>query len=204
MVGRVGARAHAIRNTDSAIAITGQKQSRNLISQALNSLQTLQVADSILGHRSLPFVDAGEEWLSVQSDDLAQLPADHVENLALRRLQNLFISRSTQEAADEGAILRSTVRELVVDECAGKHLFVFAAWHQETKAGRQSGTDLLVVSQSHSHGRAVVDGGKLSGETFAGEPQQSSSGLSGQREDDGIEMVGLVAGGDSPATLLRL
>ncbi len=87
----------------------------------LNALEAFQMADGILGHGGLPFIDAREERVGSESDDLAEFVADDLENLIFGGVEDLFVARAAQEAANDGAIFGGAVREFVVDERGGQH-----------------------------------------------------------------------------------
>ena len=95
-------------------------------------------------------VDAGETNVVI-ADNLAQFVAQYLENLGFRRVQNLAIARAPEETADDGAIVRSAVRKLVVDERCGKHAVAGAARNQKSETGRKRAAHLFVVSKRCRH-----------------------------------------------------
>src|ERR1017187_3917356 len=72
----LGPRACAIGDADSAIAVAGERQAGKFLAEEFDSLQAFEVADRILRHGRFPFVDAREERLSIERDDLPQFGAD--------------------------------------------------------------------------------------------------------------------------------
>src|SRR5580704_4204217 len=75
------------------------------------------MADAVLGHGGLPFVDAGEERCGAKAEDLLQVVADCGDDGVVGKLPDAFGVRSGEEAAEQGAIPGGAVGELIVDEC---------------------------------------------------------------------------------------
>ena len=125
------------------------------------------MAYTVLGHGGLPFVDAGEQGLGAESEDLLQLVADHGNDGVVGKRPEVFGVRSGKEATEQCAIFWRAARELVVDEGCGQQTLAFAARDEESEAGREGLADLAVVAEADSYGGCVVDGGKFGGELGA-------------------------------------
>src|SRR5215469_13232779 len=164
LINSLGPGAHAVRNSDAGVAISSQGQAGKFLAEGLDGLKAVEVSDAILGHGTLPFVNPGKERLGGETNDLLELGADDGEDLVLGEGQDLFIARSTEEAANEGAILGRAVGELVVHESSGEHALAFAAGHQKAEARRQRLAYCLVVAKGHGDRGAVVDPAKLMAE----------------------------------------
>lgn len=61
--------AHAIGNTDAAIAVSSKGHARRLSQQPLNSIQTIKMADAVLRHGSAPLLNADGYWFRAQSEN---------------------------------------------------------------------------------------------------------------------------------------
>src|ERR1700691_422528 len=66
---RVAAAAYAIWDADAAVAVARQRDLRWLPAQALDTIQAFEMADAILRHRRLPFINAGKERRGAQAED---------------------------------------------------------------------------------------------------------------------------------------
>ena len=153
--------ADAVGDADAAIAVARQRQPRQLTAKMFDALQAVKVADAILGHRRHPFIYAGPKRLGAESEDFLQVFADEADNLAVGKLPDLVSVRTSDEAAQQGTILRSTTRKLIVDERCGQHEPAFAARHQKSEARRQRLTHLAAVAQPDRDGRAITDAAEL-------------------------------------------
>ena len=147
LINGLGPGAYAVGNSDAGIAISSQGQAGKFLAQGFDALKAVEVSDAILRHGALPFVNPRKERLGGQMDDLLEFAANDCEDLVLGEGQDLFIARSAEEAANEGAILGRAVRELVVHEGSGEHAFTLAARHQEAEAGRQRIAYCLIVAK---------------------------------------------------------
>ncbi len=95
------------------------------------------MADAVLGHGGLPFIDAGEERSGAETEDLLQLLADDGDDGIVGRLPDVFGARSGEEAAQQGAIVRSAMRKFVMYERCGQQALAFAARNEKSEAGRK-------------------------------------------------------------------
>jgi len=89
------------------------------VAEALDAVEALEMAHTVLGHGRLPFVDAGEERRGTEAQDLLQFVADYGDDGVVGKLPDIFCVRSPEEAPQKGAVLGGTVGELVVDEGCG-------------------------------------------------------------------------------------
>ncbi len=110
----VGAGTYAIGHADAAISIAGEGEAGEFLLQALNPLQSLEVPDIVLRHCTLPFKNPGEKGFNSDTDDLPEFLAYDAEDFFVRGLQYLFIACAAQKATNQGAVVRGSVRELVV------------------------------------------------------------------------------------------
>ena len=122
------------------------------------------MADAVLGHGGLPFIDAGEERRGAEAEDLLQFVADYGDDGVVGELPDIFRVRSGEEAAQQGAIFGGAVGELVVDEGCGQQALAFAAGHEKSEAGWERLADFAIVAEADGDGRAVGDGGEFGGE----------------------------------------
>ena len=159
--------ADAIWDADAAVAVAGEGESGQLLAQALDAVEAVEMADAILRHGGLPFIDAGEERRGTQAKDLLQFVADDGDDCIVGKLPDIFGVRSGEEAAEQGAIFGSAVGEFVVDESRCEQALAFAARDEKSEAGRKRLADVAIVAEAHGDGRAVADGGKFGGELGA-------------------------------------
>ena len=164
---RVGSGTNAIGHSDSTVSISSQRKPGKLWQQAFDALQALQMTDSVLRHGASPPVDSGELRIRPEADDLLKLFANDADYFFIGGLQNLFVPCATDEAAEQGAVLRCPVGKLVMHKRGGKHAFAFAARNQKTETGGQSGTHAPVVAEVYSDGRGVLYALKFGSEIFA-------------------------------------
>ena len=94
------------------------------------------MAHVILRHRSLPSIYASEERFRRQPKNLPKFLAHDAQDFFIRQLQHLLIAAASEEAAQQRAVFRSTMRKFVVHESRGQHALAFAARHQKSEARR--------------------------------------------------------------------
>src|ERR1700691_1681208 len=133
--------ADAIWYADAAVAVAGEGQFRQLLAEALDAVEAFEVADAVLGHGGLPFIDTGKERLGAEAEDLPQLVADYGDNGVVGELPDAFGVRSGEKATQQGAVFGSAVGELAVDESCGQEALAFAARDEEPEAGREGFAD---------------------------------------------------------------
>src|ERR1039458_8009116 len=156
--GRFGAGANAVGDADAAIAVACERQTGKFLAKCFDALQALEVADRILRHGGLPFVDARKQRFGIEgsSNDLPQFAANDFENFCFARLQDLLVARAAEKAADKGTIFRCAVRKFVVDEGGREHTAALAARHQKSEAWWKRATHLFIVTERNGHRRAVL------------------------------------------------
>jgi len=130
-----------------------------MAAEALDAVEAFEVADGVLGHGGLPFVDAGEERRGEEAEDLLQFVADYRDDGVVRESPDAFCVRSGEEAAEQGSIGRGAVGELVVDESCGQEALAFTAGDEKSEAGRERLADVAIVAEAYGDGRGVGDGG---------------------------------------------
>src|SRR6478752_2524698 len=145
------ARAHAVGDANSTIGIARQSQTWPFLQEIVDPLQPIQVANRILGHRTLPAIDASEEWLRFQSNDLAKFLSHDTQDLIMCKLQHLLVAAAAKKAAQQCPIFRSAMRELGVHESCRQHALAFPARDQKPEAWRQTGSHFLVETQRNRH-----------------------------------------------------
>src|SRR5579872_3456793 len=114
------------------------------------------MTDSVLSHRSAPAIDSCKQRFHPQPDYLTQLFANSAGKFFVRCLQNLFITRPANEAAEQCAIIWSAMRELVMYESGSEHALAFTAGDEESEPGRKSVADFPIVAEIYSDGRSVL------------------------------------------------
>src|ERR1017187_9737217 len=70
--GGFGTGADTVRYADAGEAVAREGEAGKLLAEGLNPREPFEMANRILRHGGLPFIDACEERLSVERDDLAQ------------------------------------------------------------------------------------------------------------------------------------
>jgi hypothetical protein len=160
--------ADAIGDADAAVAVAGKRESGQLLAQALDAVEALEVADAVLGHGGLPFIDAGEERSGAEAEDLLQFGANDGDDGVVGKLPDVFGAGSGEEAAQQGAVRGGAVGEFVVDESGGQQAFAFTARDEKSEAGRERLADFAIVAETNGDGRAVADAGEFGGELGAG------------------------------------
>jgi hypothetical protein len=158
LLGGFLAGADAVGDAYASVAVAGEGQFRKLVAETLDAVQAFEVADAVLGHGGLPFVDAGEEWHGTEAQDLLQFVPDHGDDGVVGFVPDVFCVRSGEEAAQKGAVLGSAVGELVVNEGCGQQALAFAAGHEESEAGRERLTDFAIIAEADGDGRTVAYG----------------------------------------------
>ena len=83
LLGGGAARTDAVGDADAAVGITGKHEAGQLLAQAFDAVEAIEMSDSILGHGGFPFVDAGEEWLGAQAKDLLEFVANDSDDLVV-------------------------------------------------------------------------------------------------------------------------
>jgi hypothetical protein len=132
-----------------------------LLAEALDAVQTIEVAHSVLGHGGLPFIDAGEERRGAEAEDLLQFVADYGNDGVVGELPDIFRVGAGEETAEQGAILRGAVGELVVNECRGQQALAFGARHEKSEAGRELLADVAIIAEADGDRRAVTNAGEF-------------------------------------------
>src|ERR1700722_9459028 len=107
---------YAIGHADTTVAVTGESDAGQQLTQALHAVETIEVSDAVLRHGRFPFVDTGEERLGAQAanlwtQDLLQFVAHDADDLIVAERPDLFRIPSGKKATQQGAVFRSTVRE---------------------------------------------------------------------------------------------
>src|ERR1700737_758362 len=145
----------ASRYPDTAIAVSRQRDSRQLLAQIFDALHPIQVPDGVLRHGSLPPVDSEKQRLGGQAKDLAKLFTHRAQGFFAGELEHAYIAAPPEETAQQGAVSGRAMRKLVMDKGCGQQPFALTAGHQEAEARRQSGTYRLIVSKRDGHRRGV-------------------------------------------------
>ena len=164
------------------------------------------MADGILRHGGLPFVDARKQRFGIEgnANDLPQFVANDFENFFFARFEDLLVARAAEKAADEGAIFRCTMRKFVVDEGGREHTMAFTARHQESEAWWKRAPHFFVVTERDGHRRTVPNLAQIAGQVLIRTLQHGRSGLRWGRDDHGVEVVALVFGRNNPAVVSGL
>jgi len=195
---------YAVGDADAAVAVAGEGESWQLLAQALDAVEPFQMADAVLGHGGLPFVNAGKERSGAEADDLLQFRAHNRDDGLVGKLPYIFGTRSGEEATEKSAIFGSAVRKFVVDECRGEQAFAFTARDEKSKTGRQRLADLAIVAEADGDGRAVADGGKFGGKLGTAGGEKLGCGKGGKGKNYGVEAIGFRCRDDVPSPGLVL
>lgn len=91
--------AHAIGDAYAAIGIAGERETTELLAEALDTVEAVEMADAVLRHGRFPFVDACEKGRGANAKDLLQFGADDSGDGVVGKLPNVFRGRSGEEAA---------------------------------------------------------------------------------------------------------
>ncbi len=91
--------ADAIGNADAAVAVAGERQTGQLLAETLDPVEAVEMADAVLRHGRLPFVDAGKDRRGAKAEDLLQFGADDGGDGVVGKLPDIFGARSGEEAA---------------------------------------------------------------------------------------------------------
>src|SRR4029077_10201557 len=199
--GRFAAGANAIGDADAVITVAGQRQARKVLAARFYTLHAFEVADRILRHGGVPFVDARKQRFGIHGDNLPQFAANNLQNLVSAHLYDRFVARAAEKAANEGPIIGGPVRKFIVDEGGGKHTAAFTARYQKSEARRKRPAYFFVVTERDRRGRAVLNAGQVTGEPLIPR-QRGRGGMRGGGDDPRVEAVALVSGGNSPAVML--
>src|SRR5579863_1023511 len=162
------------------------------------------MSDGVLGHGRFPFVDAGEERLGFEAENLLQVLTDNVDDFLVGGIPDAGGVASCKETPEQGSILRGAMRKFVVDERGGQQALAFTARHEESETRRKRLAHSAIVAESHGDGRTVFDGTEFGGKFGAAHAKQAGSRVSGHGENDGVEFVGLESSGDDPALVVAL
>ena len=130
-------RPNAIRNPNPTISIPRQRQSRHLLPQLFDPLQSFQMSHAILRHRRLPFINPRKQRHSAQTHNLPQFVPHHRDDLVIRQRPHVFRIRSREGAPQQRPIFRSAVRKLVVHKRRCQQPLAFTTRHQKSKSRRQ-------------------------------------------------------------------
>ncbi len=99
MLRSVLAGADAIGNADAAIGVAGERQAGELLAEALDTVEAVEMADAILRHGGLPFVDTCKKRRGAEAEDLLQFGANDGGDSVVGKLPDIFCGRSGEEAA---------------------------------------------------------------------------------------------------------
>ena len=85
--GRFGAGANAVGDADAVITVARQRQTWEVLAARFNTLHAFEVADRILRHGGLPFIDARKQRFDIEGarDDLPQFVANDLQNFFFAR-----------------------------------------------------------------------------------------------------------------------
>src|SRR5580700_321142 len=151
---------------------------------------------AVLRHGGLPSVDASEKRVSAQASnlwtqDLLQFGAHDSDNLVVAERPSVYRVPPGKKTAQQGAVLGSAIGKLVMYESRGQQALAFAARHEKSEARWKRLADATTVAQADRDGRAVLNRSQFGGKFGAGHAQHLRRRRRGQRDDDGVELVGL-------------
>ena len=157
--------------------------------------------DSILRHGGLPLIDTGKQRLSAQASDLRaknllQLLTNDANDLLIGQVPNTLRIAPREKASKQGPILGSPLRKFVVYKGRGEQALFFAAWNEKSESGGKRLPYLQVVCESHRDGRAILNRAEFRGEITAHIVQNVGCSRSRQRNNHGVEVLGLCAKSD--------
>ena len=161
MLRSVLAGADAIRDAYPAVAVAGERESGQLLAEVLDAVEAVEVADSILRHGGLPFINTSKQRCDAEAEDLLQFVADDGDDGIVGKLPEVFGVRSGEEAAQKGAILWGSVGKFIVNESGGQQALAFATRDEKSEAGRERLADFAVIAEADSDRGAVANCGKF-------------------------------------------
>ena len=148
----VAAGTNAVGNADAAVSVAGESEAGQLLAQAFDAVEAIEMSDAVLRHGGLPFVDAGEERLGTQAEDLLQFVAHDADDVIVGERPNVFSIHASKKAAQERAVLGSAMGEFVVNESRSQQLLSFTAWDKESEARWKRLTDSAIVTEADGDG----------------------------------------------------
>ena len=95
--------ADTVGNADATVAVSRECQGWQMLAQALDTVETFEVADAILRHGGLPLIDAGEERRGAEAEDLLQFISNDGDDGVVGKLPDVFGIRSGKGAAQQTA-----------------------------------------------------------------------------------------------------
>src|ERR1700730_1723471 len=152
---RLLSRADAIRHADSAIAVPRQGKTRQLLSQSLDSLHSLQMANIVLRHCAPPSVYASETRFRGQPKNLAKFFPHDSQDFFVWQFDNLLVAAASKKAAEQSAVCGSPMKKFIIDERCRQQPLAFTARDQETEARGQGGAHLLAETECDRDRRTV-------------------------------------------------
>jgi hypothetical protein len=116
----VAAGADAVGDADAAVGVSGECEARQLLAQALDAVEAIEMSDAVLSHGGLPSVDADKDGRCAEAEDLLQFVPHDFNNLIVGERPNVFRILSSEKAAQQGAIFGGAMREFIVHEGRSK------------------------------------------------------------------------------------
>src|SRR5579864_262083 len=190
----VAAGADAVGDADPAIGVPSESEAGQLLAQAFDALEAIEMSDTVLRHGGLPFVHTSEKRLGAQAENLLQFVADDAYDLLVGERPDVFRIPSSKETPEQRPILGSAMRKFVVNKSCSQQLLAFAAGNKESEPWRERFANIAVISETDGNGRAVLDGGEFGRKVGASHPKHLSGRRCRQRNDDAVEVIGLHAG----------
>src|SRR5579863_4788511 len=115
----VAAGADTIGDADAAIGVSGEGDAGELLAEAFDAVEAIEMSDRVLGHGGFPFINAAEQRAGVQTENLLQFVADDRDDFLVGKIPDILRVASGKEATEQSAVLRRAVRKFVVDEGGG-------------------------------------------------------------------------------------
>ena len=121
---RVAAGAHAVGNADTPVGVACKRDAGQLLPQAFDAIETIEMSDAVLRHGRLPLVDARKQRLlsqagDLRTQDLLQFVAHDSNDLLIGKRPHIFRVPSREKATQQGAVVGSAMRKLVVHKSRG-------------------------------------------------------------------------------------
>ena len=131
---------------DAVVAVAGESEIGQLLAQVLDAVETIEMSDGLLRDGRLPFVDAAEEWLGLQSQNLLQFVADDSNNLIVGESPDIFRILSSKKASQQGAVFRSAIGEFVVHKSCRQQSLPSLRGTRNPKPGERDLADISIVA----------------------------------------------------------
>jgi hypothetical protein len=141
-----------IWNADATVSVPSKRESGELLPQACNPLYAIQMANVILSHSILPFVDARKNRIGTYTEGVLELLSNKANDLIFRHFEYRFIPCTTKKAPQKCAIFWNAIIEFIVHESDSENSFALASRYKEPESKRQLRAHDLTICKIHNDG----------------------------------------------------